>query len=97
MTERNTNINKDEIEAKPLEIKVGTGKQIPKELKPVECGKKQEVSLNSKDVLRLIERFVNKYLNYIIGNSENPVPSFSKAHSIFFIIIIVLLILLWIF
>ena len=55
----------------------------------------QSISLNLGNGLRLIERFINKYFGYLIGNNENPVPdlswlSSSRLNIVYLVIIIIL-------
>lgn len=60
--------------------------------------KPEDVSLSIRDGLRLAERFINKYLGYLVGNNENPVPhvTASRLNIIYLIIIAALIISLWI-
>ena len=106
-----TEINKDAIpEASLDELYDGVGyerdreetfKESKKEMKFKKKGIWQSINLNIVDGLRLVERYFNKWLGYLVGNNENPIPTIpnfalTKPNIIYIIIIVVLLILLWI-
>lgn len=57
------------------------------------------INLHLGNGLRLIERFINKYLGYLIGNNENPIPSItaSRLNIIYLIIIVLIIIAQWVF
>lgn len=69
-----------------------------KEMKYKKKGMLESINLNIGDGLRLVERLFNKWLGYLVGNNENPVPSIRKFKLSWFniIMIVVLIILLWI-
>lgn len=73
-------------------------KESKKEMKFKKKGVWKSISLSIGDGLRLTERFINKWLGYLIGNNENPIPSITntKIHLVYLIIIVVLIILLWV-
>lgn len=53
------------------------------------------INLHLGNGLRLIERFINKYFGYLVGNNENPVPdlswlSSSRLNIIYLVLIIIL-------
>ncbi|MBK7979251.1 MAG: hypothetical protein IPK06_04410 [Ignavibacteriae bacterium] len=111
-----TKINKNDIDGdgkpdgKPLdELFDGVGyeketiqnKISNKELKFKNKEFPQSINLHLGNGLRLVERFINKYFGYLVGNNENPVPdlnwlSSSRLNIVYLIIIVVLIIFLWI-
>ncbi len=94
-------IEAGKIKPKPLEVDKKSKIKVPKELKPVEVYKRpNKAALKLKDWLRVVERFFNKYLNFIVGNEPNPIPVFLfSGYSfglIFLIVVVILFIMLWI-
>lgn len=106
-----TKINPNDIDndgkpdGKPLdELHDGIGyekdfeinKESRKEMKFKKKRKWVSISLRIEDGLRLAERFVNKYLGFLIGNNENPVPKIVglKLNVIYIVLIVILIILL---
>lgn len=105
----NIELDPDEIPNAPLDqIYDGVGferdpnestKETRKEMKFKKKGVIQSISLHIGDGLRLVERGINKYLGFLVGNNPNPIPQLTWLNSIrlnwiYLIGIIVLLILL---
>lgn len=99
-----TEIKPDELVKAPLdEIYDGEGfERDPDQFEWVgknkKLKKKEGIKLNLGNGLRLVERFLNKYAGWLVGNNENPIPSITvtKIHVVYWLIIVVLISLLWI-
>lgn len=89
----------DNIKSRPPELnwdsyKAKIKQKLGQPLDEVEKSPSDEPELSWRDILRLGERLINKYLNYVIGNEErNPIPKMSLSNvSIWFFVIIAILI-----
>ncbi len=101
---RNKRSSFKNIKIKPLQIMWKRLKELRqkykrKNFKPTEAYKRPNgVVLTYREILRVTERIINKWLNWIVNNEENPAPKINTINLavIFAVILLVLLVLLFV-
>ncbi len=88
------------IKIKPLQIMWKRLKELRqkykrKHFKPSEAYKRpNNIVLTYRELLRISERFANKWLNWLVNGEENPVPKIDiKSFALFFGIVLIILII----
>jgi len=85
-------IDPEKLKPKPVE-QLSFEVEIPTKLKGKKKFKKKDINLNLGNGLRLIERFLNKWLNWLIGNDTSPIPDVGKINLTLLILIIILILI----
>lgn len=93
MNNDRTHIDKDKIANAELDgLYDGKGYEREKTVPKISTKEKVKtktfsVDLNISDIFRLTERYINKYLGFIIGNNDNPLPQ--KVEAITYLILLI--------